>query len=136
MAVMAAEANPAQTKAKLMPTLIPMMADLMAVAALMAGLMAAIIPLVTRHLPTLPTLPTDMETSQRRPECQSRRNASAASSKRACPRSGRGELFWPAAIRSAAIARCAYDPPAPHRHLPVRSAHHARPLQNTGWHRS
>src|SRR5215207_1865292 len=109
MAVMAAGANPAQIKAKLMPTLLRMMAGLMAVIALMACLMAARNRLAMRHLPTLPTLPTDMETSQKRPVRQSRRIGFAASSKRACPKHGRGELFSPMLIRSAATARCACE---------------------------
>src|SRR5215217_5563233 len=60
MAVMAVGANLAQIKAKFMPTRIPMMSGLMAAIALMAGLMAARNGLAMRHLPTLPTLPTDL----------------------------------------------------------------------------
>src|SRR5919107_5283780 len=113
MALMAWAVNPAQIKAKLMPTRIQMMAGLMAVIPLMACLMAAKNLLAMRHLPTLPTLPTDMETSQQSQVHQSRRSEYTASPNRACPKSGRGELFWPMTIRSTAIARCAFDTPTP-----------------------
>ena len=61
MAVLAARAIPAQIQAKRMPTPLGMIADLLAAAALMACLMAARNPLIARLLPTLPTLPTDLE---------------------------------------------------------------------------
>ena len=67
-------------------------------------------PPTMRHLPTLPTLPTDLETSQKRPARLGKRSVSATSSERACPKRGRGEPFWPMVIRSAVAARCAYDP--------------------------
>src|SRR5215217_1885530 len=108
-AVMAAGVNPAQIKAKPMPTPPTLIAGLMAVMALMAGLMAARYRLAMRPLPTMPTLPTDMETSHKRPALRSRRSASAASSKRACPKRGLGELFWPIVIRSTATVRCVCD---------------------------
>jgi hypothetical protein len=80
-------------KAKLMPTVLRMTAGLMAAATLMACLMAARNRLAMRLLSTLPTLPTDTEISQKRPVRQTRRCASAASSKQACPRRGHGGQF-------------------------------------------
>jgi hypothetical protein len=57
-----------------------------------------------------------METSQKSQVRQSTRSEYAASSGRACPERGRGELFWPTTIRSTAIAKCAFDTPTPQHH--------------------
>lgn len=90
-----------------------MMAVLMAMACLMAEVMAARIPLVARHLPTLPPLPLDMETLLTRPQRWSKRGACVASFSKACPRSGRARRSWRAIIHSNAIATCVCEPPMP-----------------------
>src|SRR5215218_622850 len=105
MAVMAVEVNPAQIKAKLMPTRIQMMAGLMAVIALMACVMAARNRMVMRHLPTLPTLPTDLEPPL-------------------------GETI-PCPITGGKVP--AHDPPAPHPDVQARRRRDPHPLQKQRW---
>ena len=104
------------------------MAVLMAMACLMAEVMAARIPLVARHLPTLPPLPLDMETLLTRPQRWSKRGACVASFSKACPRSGRARRSWRAIIHSNAIATCVCEPPMPHRLVHPRGCRGSRPL--------